>query len=854
VGSYRGAFGRIEFDVTDALRSGKNRLVLYHCTPAPGFKLDGIDGSAIPTGGQTQIASQVYLTVRSAVSIASVHARPNAADGSIRTVLTVRNLSGTPATATITARVREYGEQACSDRAVQSVSVDRGESIHEIELCVPDCRLWSVDEPVLYDLTLTLACGDEIDEVQERIGFKDLRVDEKGYFRLNGKRIYLKCTHTNLHQPGTQGTARDVKQYYQLLVYLKACGFNCVRYLRTAAMPELLRMCDEIGLLVYEEHQLSWLKKDCDQTDRLFTESVTEILARDRNHVSFGIFGMLNETKAEGDTEALFRAAVNCLPEARRVAPDLLFLLSSGRWDGYLNLASASNPGSDKWDALMGAEGADNHERVTNMVWSWMPGLGDAHYYPYFPIGSDARKDLAAIAAYPRAVLLSETGMGSQSNIIGEYLRFATFDYSPYGSAYSCLKRQVAAYRDFYRDYGLDRIWATPEAALEATQEYQARQRAAQITMIRRVEGYNGYSLTMSHDAGFRGEGIMEQGNYYKPGMTEMLQDQLRDLRFCITAEKTHLSCEEELDLEVVLSDIDVLKQDRDYEVTVRIVGRSGTVWSKQITVRKGEGVILPVLHEHIPLKGWQNGRYTVGAEIAEGAYATCGSCSFYLTDYAALPRLTGKVGGVGLCDEISGHLTGAGATVVSEFTAEEMVGKAVFVGDTELSDTQRDALFAMAEQGAHLVFLAPWRLVRAEDRDDSYRSLPYVIQTKNEAITMPIGPARLFKDAEWLYHHDSVVFDSPLTRGLQSECIWDAEYYDDVFDPHLISGAPVPEELGIASFFAGMAGPPEREFSCGYKLGRYGYGKGSVTLSTLKLSAPSPVARAILINLADRG
>ena len=156
-----------------------------------------------------------------------------------------------------------------------------------------------------------------------------------------------------------------------------------------------------------------------------------------------------------------------------------------------------------------------------------------------------------------------------------------------------------------------------------------------------------------------------------------------------------------------------------------------------------------------------------------------------------------------------------------------------------------------MAKAGAHLVFLNPRALIREEDRDHSQDKIHPVAQVKKERFVMPWGEGKVYHDCEWLYHHDCVVFDTPVMTGMQSRCLWDAEYYDSVFGADLISDAPIPDSVSIAAFFAGMAGPPTREFTCGYKLGRYCFGAGSVTLSTLRLTSPSIVARAILANLA---
>ena len=70
-------------------------------------------------------------------------------------------------------------------------------------------------------------------------------------------------------------------------------------------------MCDEIGLLVYEESLAGWVLADSPKMKERFDFSVREMVLRDRNHPSIAMFGMLNETY---DTP-IFREAVSALAD-----------------------------------------------------------------------------------------------------------------------------------------------------------------------------------------------------------------------------------------------------------------------------------------------------------------------------------------------------------------------------------------------------------------------------------------------------------------------------------------------------------------------------------------------------------
>ena len=135
---------------------------------------------------------------------------------------------------------------------------------------------------------------------------------QKGYFRLNGKRVFLKSSHTGNHCPIGQTIAPDCAPdlLRKDLLYMKSCGFNAVRFIAGIAHPYQLDLCDEIGLMVYEENLAAWCLGDSPKMAERYDLSLREMALRDRNHPSVVIFGLLNET----NDGPVFRHAVAALP------------------------------------------------------------------------------------------------------------------------------------------------------------------------------------------------------------------------------------------------------------------------------------------------------------------------------------------------------------------------------------------------------------------------------------------------------------------------------------------------------------------------------------------------------------
>ncbi len=843
IGTHEGAYGSFTYDITDALKeNGANILALRVECPLDSETLDGLKVENLPIwNAVVKVQQSVYLYVKPEVRIEGWDVDPDFDSGKINITVRVNNASSQTKAVDLLSSVAAADMPALRiDEEQLRVSAESGVSEHKITLSVPNQINWSPEKPFLYEVTASLGCDGKTDTTSLRTGFKKLTVDKDGYFNLNGERYMIKSSHTCTYIPGTIETAQEYEKYCDMIRTLKTCGFNTIRFLQSPALPQVLAFCDEIGMMVYQEHPLSWNKYDTDKTEYLFDLSVTDVLARDRNHVSLSMFGMLNETEVAATKTKMYNAAVAQLESARDIAPNVLFMLSSGRWDGNLSLGSASNPGSTTWDGYMGSE----HSKASDKVSTTAPdqglviGMGDIHYYPASPYGETARETFDKITNKQNAVFVSEAGAGSMNNIIQEYLYFAQYDNPTAMTAYSCLKQQVAELREYFDAYGIDRIFATPERMIEASEAFQTEQRRLMLTMIRRNEGVNGHSMTMANDVGFRGEGILEPSNGIKPGVVEMLQESLDNLRFCITPEKTSLYAGQELEVEIVISNWNVLKV-QEYPVRIRVTGKSGTVFDKTVTVKPDStsDLIVPVFDGKIDTTDLKTGVYEISAEMLEGAHPSCGGVSVTITNKADLAKADGKIYTLGLTNSAKNLLQAQGATIAS-YTKGLVVGDAtILVGANVQNKEMLDDLYRAAREGAHVVFL-------------DYRALG---STETTGIPLPrTGKIEYFYN--WLYHFDGIIFDTAATKGMPSDCIMDTDYWGDVYSCYYFTNMSVPTDTAIATAFVGIDGAPTRDFSGGFQLGTYAFGQGHLTVTTLNIlgAIGTPAADGLLMNLVN--
>lgn len=221
-----------------------------------------------------------------------------------------------------------------------------GSTTVEAELTVDSPHFWDLNDPYLYRVTVRARVdgASAFDEQSTRCGFRDFRFAD-GYFRLNGRRIYLRCSHTCNHYPLGIQFPEDPDLLRRDMLNMKVMGFNAIRFIWGGATPAQLDLCDEIGLLVYNESYASMPIAQSPQMPQRFDTAVGELIRRDRNHPSVVIWGLLNEAH-DGPT---FRHAAAMLPLVRSLDPSRMVMLNSGRWDQRTDYGIGKVPGIRIW-------------------------------------------------------------------------------------------------------------------------------------------------------------------------------------------------------------------------------------------------------------------------------------------------------------------------------------------------------------------------------------------------------------------------------------------------------------------------------------------------------------------------
>lgn len=177
------------------------------------------------------------------------------------------------------------------------------------EVPIPAPRLWSPREPNLYSCTVKLTSPGGEHAVTERFGLRTVEWVEHGPFKLNGERLLLRGTHYHEDHAGVAAAVPD-DVVRRTLRQIKDMGANFVRLGHYQQAPLVLDLCDELGLLVWEE--IPWCRGGLggDGYRAQCRAMLRALVDQHRNHPAVILWGLGNENDWPGDFPEFDKQAI----------------------------------------------------------------------------------------------------------------------------------------------------------------------------------------------------------------------------------------------------------------------------------------------------------------------------------------------------------------------------------------------------------------------------------------------------------------------------------------------------------------------------------------------------------------
>ena len=249
------------------------------------------------------IYRHVYLSKSTDIRVAEwgVHAisKVKKGIGNLTLNTQIENPSGRSRRVTVRQKLWNRAHQIVAQTS-KTCQVGAPEVTISQQMRVQKPQLWSLSSPYLYTATTEIIeNGRVLDSDTITTGIRTVAFDvAKGFF-LNGENIKINgvCLHGDL---GCLGTAINEDALYRQLVMMKEMGVNAIRCSHNPPAPELLNLCDSMGLLVMDEAFDSWMQGKTAYDYSLyfktwFERDLRDMVLRDRNHPSIILWSIGNE-------------------------------------------------------------------------------------------------------------------------------------------------------------------------------------------------------------------------------------------------------------------------------------------------------------------------------------------------------------------------------------------------------------------------------------------------------------------------------------------------------------------------------------------------------------------------------
>ncbi|MEV3911853.1 glycoside hydrolase family 2 TIM barrel-domain containing protein [Streptomyces canus] len=229
----------------------------------------------------------------------------------VRVRTSVVDESGTAGPVEIRSRIKDPRGRTVARTATTITVGQRATETHELP--VPEPRLWDISEPHRYTLETELRRdGELVDTYRTPFGLRTFRFDPDEGFHLNGAHHKIKGVDLH-HDLGALGAAVSIDAIRRQMTLMKSMGVNAFRTSHNPPSPEMIQVCEELGIVMLVEAFDCWRTgKTRYDYGRFFDEwcerDATEMVLAARNSPAVLLWSIGNEIPDSTSTAGLAMA------------------------------------------------------------------------------------------------------------------------------------------------------------------------------------------------------------------------------------------------------------------------------------------------------------------------------------------------------------------------------------------------------------------------------------------------------------------------------------------------------------------------------------------------------------------
>ena len=331
LGRHLSGYTGFRYDISDCANYGDENVLVVR-VDARGFELWSYEGAGIYRHVWLVKADPLHVAHWGTRVTPTVEKEAGEISAEVTIQTNILNESDADTTCTLISTVLDADGQVVAEPRISGIAVEAWGKCEIVQhVALKDAILWSVDSPHLYRLVTTIQRGANITDTYDTIfGIRTIRFDADEGFFLNGKSLKIKglCCHQDHAGLGT--ALPDAIQEFRIRK-LKEMGANAYRCAHNPPTPELLDVCDRLGMLVMDENRMMGSSPES-------LKQLKSLILRDRNHPCVILWALGNEEMIVQGTEVGARIAATMKRLVKRLDPTRpITLAMNGSWGSQVS-------------------------------------------------------------------------------------------------------------------------------------------------------------------------------------------------------------------------------------------------------------------------------------------------------------------------------------------------------------------------------------------------------------------------------------------------------------------------------------------------------------------------------------